>query len=336
MTIEKINELSSGIEYHLRQIENFTKDLREIKSSLDELRQSREAEYLWELQKLRTDMALMRNELAKRGLPDVEKYEIEFAQIKELAENEDWPMAVNPVEICNDDEKATIRAISILDLVIGERLENKKLLDYGCGEGHVVNQATKSGAESLGYDINSEKFKFDQDLFTNDFEQIKKKAPFDIVLLHDVLDHIQNIDPIEALMQVKSILSPEGRIYVRNHPWSSKHGGHLYEQINKAYLHLILDEVELTRMGGFTCQHNLCVILPEATYRHWFNEAGLKIVSEIPIKSEVPQFFKQPSLIREKLCKVWGGDEGATLANLEIDFIEYVVEPTDNSNQKIF
>lgn len=136
-------------------------------------------------------------------------------------------------------------------------------------------------------------------------------------------------------MQAKSVLAPEGRIYIRNHPWSAKHGGHLYEQINKSYLHLVMDEVELARAGGFSCQHNIKVINPIETYNHWIKEAGLKITSEIPTKSDVPQFFKEGSLIREKLLKLWG-DESAMLANMEIEFVEYVVELSDNSNQKVF
>lgn len=335
LTIDKINELTQGIEYHLRQLEGFMRDLREIKTSLDELRNAKEVEYLWELKKLRTDMSLLRSELAKRGLPNAEKYEIEFAQMKELIEDQQWPIAVDPSVICTDDEKTKIRAISILDLVVGERLKNKKFLDYGCGTGHVVYQATQGGASSLGYDIDESKFKFESNLFTNDFEEVKRNAPFDIILLHDVLDHIQNINPIEALMQAKSVLAPEGRIYIRNHPWSAKHGGHLYEQINKSYLHLVMDEVELARAGGFSCQHNIKVINPIETYNHWIKEAGLKITSEIPTKSDVPQFFKEGSLIREKLLKLWG-DESAMLANMEIEFVEYVVELSDNSNQKVF
>lgn len=335
LTIDKINELTNGIEYHLRQLEGFMKDLREIKTSLDELRNAKEVEYLWELKKLRTDVFLLKNELAKRGLPNAGKYEIEFIQLKELVEDEQWPIAVDSSVICTDSEKIKIRAISILDLVVGEQLQNKKFLDYGCGTGHVVEQAIQGGAKSLGYDIDESKFQFDLSLFTNNFEKIKENAPFDIILLHDVLDHIQNINPIEALMQVKSVLAPEGRIYIRNHPWSAKHGGHLYEQINKAYLHLVMDEVELTRMGGFSCQHNIKVITPIETYNHWIKEAGLKITSEIPTKSEVPQFFKEASLFKERLFNIWG-DETEMLANMEIEFVEYVAELVDNSNQKVF
>lgn len=125
LTIDKINELTQGIEYHLRQLEGFMRDLREIKTSLDELRNAKEVEYLWELKKLRTDMSLLRSELAKRGLPNAEKYEIEFAQMKELIEDQQWPIAVDPSVICTDDEKTKIRAISILDLVVGERLKTK-------------------------------------------------------------------------------------------------------------------------------------------------------------------------------------------------------------------
>lgn len=338
LTIEKINELSQGVEYHLRSLENFTKELREVKKSLDELRQARENEYLWELSKLKTEIDQLRKELIKKGFAENKnEYEIAFASIRELLEKDDWPIAVDPKSICATEQAAYIRANSIIDLVIGERLTDKKFLDYGCGEGHVVKQACENQANAFGYDINPNIFKFEESLFLNSFDAVKSVAPFDVILMHDVLDHIQNIDPIAALIQAKSVLAPGGRIYVRNHPWSSKHGGHLYEQINKAYLHLVLDEVELTRLRGYSCQHNIRVIRPLETYKNWFEVAGLKVTSEIAIKSgEIPQFFKQPSCVTEKLKKVWEGDEAAMLANMEIDFVEYIAEPTDNSNQKIF
>jgi len=330
LTLEKINELTQGIEYHLRKLESFESGLREVKAALEELRHAKESEYLWELQKYRADIEDIRHQLRKRGLPDAEKYEIQFRKIKDSLNEHQWPVAVNPEAICNDDERATIRAESILDLVVGEHLQGRKFLDYGCGQGHVVQAAISRGAMAIGYDINA------QGEATNNFEDVKKHAPFDIILMHDVLDHIQSLNPMEALAQAKSVLAPEGRIYVRNHPWSSKHGGHLYEHINKAYLHLILDEVELTRLGGFACEYNIRVVRPLETYRHWFDSVGLSVKSEIPINSNVDEYFKKPSFVHERLLHNWEGDEAAMLFNMGIDFVEYIVESDGISNQQIF
>jgi hypothetical protein len=66
-----------------------------------------------------------------------------------------------------------------------------------------------------------------------------------IVFLYDVLDHA--IDAEQAyIKEAHRCLAPNGTVYVRCHPWTSKHATHLYKQgINKAYFHLFLtwDEI---------------------------------------------------------------------------------------------
>jgi hypothetical protein len=162
---------------------------------------------------------------------------------------------------------------------------------------------------------------------------VAKHAPYDVILVHDVLDHITVIDPITALKQIRSVLHQSGKVYVRTHPWSSRHGGHLYKQINKAFLHLILDDVELTRVGGWTCEHNIRVIRPLPTYQHWFHQAGFQIKSEMPVRRKVEDLFLQPSHIHSRLVDLWGKEEEVE-PNLEIELVEYILEA--NSNQQIF
>lgn len=327
--LEQIKELAAGVEHHLRRLEDFTEDMREIKASLDELRHSQEQRYFYELHKLQKDVARLSSELERRGLPVAGQYEKEMEDIRELLYSEKWPEAIEQSQICTDDQKVA-RACGILDGFIGEHLKGKRFLDYGCGEGHVVYEAQKREAEAFGYDIKCEP----NNMFSKDFLHIQQQGPFDIILMHDVLDHIELINPIEALLQAKSVLKPDGRMYVRNHPWSSRHGGHLYNSINKAFLHLIMDEIELTRLGGHTCEYNIKVVTPIETYHYWFASAKLDIQDEFILRSKVEDLFTKPSLVLERISRHWD-NTNTMIANLEIDFTEHVLVPHPDEEQLI-
>jgi SAM-dependent methyltransferase len=341
LDIEKIIELSRGVDEALRKLLAFQELMIDVKSSLDKLKESQEQRYFYELQKLRDEVSALRSQLKTNG--DPHNGDIDFQEIKRML-NENWPQAIEPESICDDEKKESYRAQVILDLVVGEYLKDTKFLDYGCGNGHVTNEA--SGREvtlSVGYDINPQ-WKFHEGkpnmFFTTDFDEVVSHGPYDIILFFDVIDHIEAISPIEALKQAKSVLSDSGKIYVRAHPWSSRHGGHLYLHKNKAFLHLVLDEIELMRLEGIESQHNLKVIRPIKTYRKWIEESGLEIKSELPMRKEPDEFFLKHSIVRERIERHWSKEEVEHLSQfLSIDFVEYILEkktPHEQSNQKIF
>jgi SAM-dependent methyltransferase len=333
--LQKIEEISKGVDEHLRKLEAFTKLLRDIKASLDEIRLAQERNYFYELQQVKRDLHEVSEQLKKHGLPHSSKYEKELSEIRMLLDAPAWPIAVDSQAICDDNTKVEVRANSILDLLVGEHMKNKRFLDFGCGSGHTVIQAKKRETKlALGYDIDLSNCKFSTSDFTNNFAEVRKKAPFDIILLHDVLDHAAQIDPIAIMRQVKEVIAPNGRVYVRNHPWSSRHGGHLYLQKNRAFMHLIFDTVELSRIGGFSPEFNVGVVTPLETYRFWFAESGFNIITEIPIKDKVEDFFLNPSIVNDRLKKHFTQPE-VMINHLEISFIEYVLEPI-NLNQQIF
>jgi 2-polyprenyl-3-methyl-5-hydroxy-6-metoxy-1,4-benzoquinol methylase len=340
--MDQIMELSRGVDESLRKLLSFKELLEEVKASLDKLKDSQEQRYLYELQKLRDEVSALRSSQSS-SQHNLNPSDLDFEEIKRHLK-EGWPEAVDPSVICEDQEKETKRAVTILDLVVNEDLTNQKFLDYGCGHGHVVNESSERGTTmSVGYDINPQ-WQFHEGkpnmFFADTFSQVADNGPYDTILLFDVLDHIEGISPVEALQQVKSVLAPNGKVYIRNHPWSSRHGGHLYSQNNAAYLHLVLDEVELTRLESIESQHNIKVLRPLKDYGSWIKASGLEITSELPLRKDVEEFFTRHSIVREKIERHYQPDEVEHLSNiLSIEFVEYVLtNPIKKvaSDQKIF
>lgn len=215
-------------------------------------------------------------------------------RLVDLLNDVEWPEAAPQFLICEDSESDKMdRAEGILDY-IGDNLEGKKVLDFGCGEGHVALKASETASFAVGYDIvQPTKTGNDKCLLTNDFGKVKEQGPFDLVILYDTLDHCK--DPVEALKQVKLVSGPNTKIFVRCHSWMSRHGAHLYKQLNKAWVHLIFTEEELAKVGvkmDFVQKY----YLPIKTQNDWFKESGFKVVSSDIIKSLVEPFFKKPEL----------------------------------------
>jgi SAM-dependent methyltransferase len=337
LDMKRIDGIAYEIDAHLRKLESFMGVLKEVKESINALRESQEKQLLFENAKIRRDMAELSNNLKKYGLPQASEYEKSLEEIRKLLETEEWPYAVEPHLLCVTNEDKQKRADSIMDLLIGERMKNKRFLDFGCGEGHTIPAAlTRECSLAIGYDVDASKYQFDQNHFAENFDLVKCNAPFDIILMHDVLDHISLVDPIEALRQASGLLSGEGRIYIRNHPWSSRHGSHLYTNKNKAFIHLILDDIELMRCLGLQSEPNIKVVNPLETYRHWFKESGLFVKNEFVSKTSVEDFFVNYQSILDRLCRVWQNVD-VLQSYMEIDFVDYVLEmPSDSANKQIY
>lgn len=263
-------------------------------------------------------------------------------ELLNLVNSTTWPAAVDPALIIdvNSDQEKEDRAEGILDLIIDVHLENLRFLDFGCGEGHVVNKSrTQKPKMSVGYDINkSAKWetweKAPNILFTVDWGEVKQMGPYNIVLMYDVIDHMLWPEPdiIQRLKEAKSLLAPNGKIFVRCHPWSSKHATHLYHQLNKAYAHLILSEEEIEKMG-YKQEKIRKIKHPITDYKKLFTDAGLRIHSgPHEIKEGVEPFFINTKIVRDKIQEhykdsIWEHVRKGDFPSgpLEIQFIDYIL-----------
>jgi hypothetical protein len=135
---------------------------------------------------------------------------------------------------------------------------------------------------------------------------MRQHAPYDIILMYDVLDHANVQNASELLRTLANVKSPGGKIYVRCHPWCSRHGGHLYYQINKAFVHVVFNEAELKHMG-YNPQFVREILHPRAVYTQWFKAAGLEVVGFQPIDDMVEPFFEENPLVASRIKSHWIG-----------------------------
>jgi 2-polyprenyl-3-methyl-5-hydroxy-6-metoxy-1,4-benzoquinol methylase len=234
-----------------------------------------------------------------------ESNDAEFEELKKLLESDAWPAAVDPTLICdpNSEEDKLNRAEGILELLIEESLENKKFLDFGCGEGHVPFKAIdQKVSSSVGYDIKEDSHwaDFKNCILTTDLEIVKSNGPYDVILVYDVLDHMNQSEMAGVLTQIKDLLSDSGTIYLRTHPFCSRHATHLYHKINKAFVHLVFTASELEKLG-YETPINANIMWPIKQYNACFINSNLKQINSNTLRERIEDFFKNNSIIEKRL-----------------------------------
>lgn len=223
--------------------------------------------------------------------------------------SDEWPQAVDPLQICKTDSEddKNVRASAIFSLIVATHLydgrkpaKDKRILDFGCGEGHLVKQIEAGKVDlTIGYDIRDSGWErwsaSDRRLLTTDLDVVKLRGPYDLIVMYDVLDHAEGSHPTDLLRIARACLSPGGKLVVRMHPWISRHGTHLWS-LNKAYAHLIFTESQLAEMG-YVGLPTIRVTNPDAEYVQWFRDAGLRITWERQTNQQAgPIFENNPSL----------------------------------------
>lgn len=332
--MDQLREYAARLDDHIVKSVELTESMRFVRHTLEEMKYQ---PYLHEIRELREEVALLRAQFERAGLPKIDIYNYKLEECEKLITSDEWPQALEPTYIYRDDSAERDRAYNIMNLFVQEYLKDKRFLDYGCGKGYTTNESMTMGTHiSVGYDPvqtwlfpNSEHV-----IFSSDLEAVKANAPYDVILLYDVLDHC--IDPTKELAFVREYLSPRGKVYVRTHPWCSRHGAHLYEQLNKAFVHLVFDEIELLRIGGFHTGFMQRITHPEATYEQWFETVGLEVISKTPIVEDVESFFLDPfthASIRDRIVARWKGDD--PFPHMRISGIDYILEAKD-LNQQMF
>lgn len=251
----------------------------------------------------------------------------------------DWPLAVDPGLIVpeNGHAEKQFRAMQVVSLLqdpegSGLNLANRTVLDCGCGEGHNAHEMAITAGRVIGYDVSCDEARREQWArmagenltFTLDKEEVNHHAPYDIVVLYDVIDHLRGEDPEEFMKWVASMLRTNGRMFVRAHPWTSKTGGHCYRALNKAWIHLALTPSELSELGVEPEEPNLRVVRPMAAYEKWFKSAGLVVVNK-KVRAEETDKPLSNAIVDRIIKTTWAGEVDAQTAKriMANHFIDY-------------
>jgi SAM-dependent methyltransferase len=96
-------------------------------------------------------------------------------------------------------------------------LNNKRILDIGCGVGAFVRRLREFSAEVYGTDIDRESVVRGTEAVPNLGLAVGeympfKDATFDVILLHEVLEHVDN--DVETLKEARRLLAPGGKVVI--------------------------------------------------------------------------------------------------------------------------
>lgn len=251
--------------------------------------------------------------------------------LQSLLDIDCWPESV-PEHLMagpTDDDQIK-RARAVLDMMLDRSMESLNFLDFGCGEGWVANEALKRGCKlSTGYDItpNDNWEKLDHGAqFTSVYNEIPKNH-YDVIFLFDVLDHC--FDPEEVMKQVYDCVKGTGVVYVRCHPWTSRHATHLWKKgFNKAYLHLFFTWEEMHSLLGESPMFTRPEKNPIEAYNAWF-KPHFNIVKFRPIEEPVSEFFQVPAF-KELLANEQGiemSEIDTYLERMKIQFVDFCLTP---------
>jgi SAM-dependent methyltransferase len=123
------------------------------------------------------------------------------------------------------------------------RVAGKRIADFGCHAGGVVDAFRAAGAAGgVGYEINADivrasPFRSDAAFRLQVADLTSLDEPdeaFDLVVLHDVLEHVPNYGDVVAA--AARHISPRGRIFVSFPPYYSMVGGHQHLAAGSARL----------------------------------------------------------------------------------------------------
>lgn len=190
-----------------------------------------------------------------------------------ISNDKNWPLAVTESNLIKNERSKWVRA-NLISSSMGDIQE--PILDFGCGDGHLTMIIKNKEKTVYGYDHvyrpSWEKF-FDEpeielkSTFINDLDELSD-IKFGSIIMYDVIDHIERDSVTDVLDKVHSMLKDDGRLYISAHPFSSINGGHIYEEHNKAYLHMLLPDDELEKCAGYV--PNIKVVRPNAQYQKFF------------------------------------------------------------------
>jgi ubiquinone/menaquinone biosynthesis C-methylase UbiE len=152
-----------------------------------------------------------------------------------------------------------------------------KVLDFGCGTGLFARVFMKEGLDYYGYDVDNRLISYARRLykkcqFTTSKEELRKKAPFDLILANCCFHHIDSATLCEELIGIRRILSENGVFMMVDILFSKNDRSILRKLFRKLELgdhvrliddyrklvenHFIIDKIDLGRSHLFSIKNN--------------------------------------------------------------------------------
>jgi 2-polyprenyl-3-methyl-5-hydroxy-6-metoxy-1,4-benzoquinol methylase len=152
----------------------------------------------------------------------------------------------------------------VVHLLHGETNQGKRLLDVGCGLGHLSALGAARGWRVTGIDLSAEAVsqaasRFGLDFRAGSLGQFRGTLPpFDVAFLGDVIEHVPR--PREFLDEVRANLASGGLVCIDTPNWGGRWrwiGGSRWVGLNKYHINLFNAESlgRLLRDCGFTDIH---------------------------------------------------------------------------------
>jgi SAM-dependent methyltransferase len=244
----------------------------------------------------------------------------------------EWPAAwpQHLISDCHTLQEKTYRAIQIASSYDIALLKDCRILDFGCGDGLVANELVKRGASAVcAYDIAPDKAWDGIDnskiTFITDLESVLVNAPYNTIILHDVIDHVPSSTLEPALKQILDVCANDVRLIITAHPFTSRHGGHVYDAKNLAYLQLLYSEDELASKQ-IRCPYNNRWSRPQAAYENVFKRLGLNIMrKEVDVDQLEPWIVNRllPIIVKRIYDNQISTDQAEKI--LSVSWVQYLL-----------
>lgn len=242
----------------------------------------------------------------------------ELTELRMLAKSDRWTPAY---EGGLSDEARALKFVSSLSAP----LKDKNVLDFGSCDGALSQLvAVRLRAKQVvSYDVNLCRHSSLSDpsvINTDNLKLVQQMAPYDAILANDVIDHLAN--PSHWLRTMRGLVREgDGRVFLRCHPYTSRNGTHIGEQLNRSHLHLVFTEQELATFG-ISGRFTQRILDAQKTYRSMFEDSGFKVVREREHRQPLDVELMGDKRIAERVRRNLGLGDGL-VDLIEIDHIDF-------------
>lgn len=218
---------------------------------------------------------------------------------------------------------------------------NKKVLLIGCNDPYLPDHYASEADLVVSYNRKTNWPDFynrkNNLIFTDNLEEVVPRAPYDLIIYWDILDHYfedyitprydlsERLDENQQhLLEIgKSLLFPHSKMFIRCHPWFSRQGGHLNDNI--AYNHLFIKDEEYL---GLLDDDNLIthrIYDPVAYYRRLVNLINPSIIESHIIENKPEPEIADMLLIHVRPTWPVNISDEQLLSILSTEYIDFML-----------